>query len=94
LAKLPKVVNPALNTVPYTFILLANLSALKKGAKNIDIDKIWDKLTSFLGTFDPRQVRYLGDQLSTILEAVANIAIQNRQVRLLFTGCKIVTDSL
>ncbi len=59
----------------------------------MDIDKIWDKLTGFLGTFDPRQIRYLGDQLSTILDAVANIAIQNRQVCLLFNGCKIATDS-
>jgi COP9 signalosome complex subunit 3 len=82
-----------LNTVPYTFILLANISALKKGTKGVDMEKIWGKMTTFLGTFDPRQIRYLGDQLSTIMEAVSNIAISNRQVRLLLGERVIVTDN-
>ncbi|KAE9377921.1 hypothetical protein N431DRAFT_399116 [Stipitochalara longipes BDJ] len=73
------VINPALNTVPYTFILLANLAAINKTPKAVDMEKIWGKLTTFLGTFDPRQIRYLGEQLSTILEAVASIAMSNRQ---------------
>lgn len=82
-----------MNTVPYTFILLANLSALKKGTKGVDMDKIWGKMTTFLGTFDPRQIRYLGDQLSTIMEAVANIAVANRQVRFLASECVLETDN-
>ena len=87
-----QVINPALNTVPYTFILLANLAALNKTPKAVDMDKIWGKLIIFLGTFDTRQIRYLGDQLSTILEAVANIATNNRQVRLLLSRRLSTTD--
>ncbi len=82
-----------MNTVPYTFILLANLSALKKGTKGVGMDKIWEKMTAFLGTFDPRQIRYLGDQLSTIMEAVANIAVANRQVRFLSSEYVLKTDN-
>ena len=87
-----QVINPALNTVPYTFILLANLAALNKAPKAVDMDKIWGKLITFLGTFDPRQIRYLGDQLSTIVNAVASIATSNRQVGLLLSGCISPTD--
>jgi COP9 signalosome complex subunit 3 len=83
-----------LNTVPYTFILLANISALKKGTKGVDMEKIWGKMTTFLGTFDPRQIRYLGDQLSDILEAVASIAVTNRQVRLLLRECAVIIDNI
>lgn len=83
-----------MNTVPYTFILLANISALKKGTKGVDMEKIWGKMTTFLGTFDPRQIRYLGDQLSAILEAVASIAVTNRQVRLLLRECAVIIDNI
>jgi COP9 signalosome complex subunit 3 len=83
-----------LNTVPYTFILLANISALKKGTKGVDMEKIWGKMTTFLGTFDPRQIRYLGEQLSNILEAVASIAVTNRQVRLLLRECAVIIDNI
>jgi COP9 signalosome complex subunit 3 len=83
-----------LNTVPYTFILLANISALKKGTKGVDMEKIWGKMTTFLGTFNPRQIRYLGDQLSAILEAVASIAVTNRQVRLLLRECAVIIDNI
>jgi COP9 signalosome complex subunit 3 len=82
-----------LNTVPYTFILLANISVLKKGTKGVDVEKIWGKMTTFLGTFDPRQIRYLGDQLSTIMEAVANLAVANRQVRFLVSDHVLITDN-
>jgi len=78
-----KVINPALNTVPYVFILLANISALEKGNKAVDPDTIWSKLTGFLSSFDPRQIRYLGEQLMSIIRAVDSIARQSRQVRAL-----------
>lgn len=58
------------------------------------MDKLWDKLTGFLGTFDPRQIRYLGDQLVTIVDAVASIAYQSRQVRLPSNERRIMTNSL
>lgn len=60
------------------------------------MEKIWGKMTTFLGTFDPRQIRYLGEQLSTILEAVASIALSNRQVRLPLHECvpKLIISSL
>ena len=58
------------------------------------MEKIWGKMTTFLGTFDPRQIRYLGEQLSTILEAVASIAVTNRQVRLLLRECAVIIDNI
>lgn len=58
------------------------------------MEKIWGKMTTFLGTFDPRQIRYLGDQLSDILEAVASIAVTNRQVRLLLRECAVIIDNI
>jgi COP9 signalosome complex subunit 3 len=58
------------------------------------MDKLWDKLIGFLGTFDSRQIRYLGDQLVTIVDAVATIAYQSRQVRLPSNERRIMTNNI
>ncbi|KAE8442271.1 hypothetical protein EG329_003531 [Mollisiaceae sp. DMI_Dod_QoI] len=77
------VINPALNSVPYANILLANISAMRKGGnKGVDYDTLWEKMTGFLSTFDPRQIRYIGEEFSHIIEAVAGLASQNRQSHL------------
>ncbi|TVY49578.1 COP9 signalosome complex subunit [Lachnellula occidentalis] len=67
-------INPAINTVPYTFTLLATITALQKGSKNVKGDNLWGNMTGFLATFDPRQIRYLGSELSTIIETVVEFA--------------------
>jgi len=76
-----QVINPALNTVPYTFTLLAHIAALQKGTKGANFEKLWDRITNFLGTYDPRQIRYLGAEFSHIIETTAAMALQSRQVR-------------
>ncbi|TVY35705.1 COP9 signalosome complex subunit [Lachnellula subtilissima] len=72
-------INPAINTVPYTFTLLATITALQKGSKTVKEDNLWDNMTEFLANFDPRQIRYLGSELSTIIEAVVEFARQRGQ---------------
>lgn len=37
-------------------------------------------MTGFLATFDPRQIRYVGEEFGQIIDAVAAMAAQNRQV--------------
>jgi COP9 signalosome complex subunit 3 len=73
-------VNPALNTVPYAFILVAGFKALSKGAKGVKLEEVWDKAAAFLTQFDPRQIRYVGEQFLLIVEFVATGARRSRQV--------------
>ncbi|KAH8821108.1 hypothetical protein F5884DRAFT_766646 [Xylogone sp. PMI_703] len=68
------VINPALNTVPYIYILNAHISS-REG----DPAKLWVQATNFLETFDPRQIRYLGEEFTKIIDAVAYFARQNQQ---------------
>lgn len=54
---------------------------MRKGNnKGVDFDTLWDKMTGFLATFDPRQIRYVGDEFSHIIDAVAGSAAHSRQV--------------
>jgi len=77
-----KVINPALNTVPYVYILLAHMNAVNKNSKFMDLEVLYDKMTNFLVSFDGRQIRYLGKELAQVIEWVAGIGRNNRQVRL------------
>ncbi|TAQ90685.1 hypothetical protein B7494_g1014 [Chlorociboria aeruginascens] len=63
------VINPSLNTVPYTFILLAHIQAVNRGNKDINIEELLETCRVFLGSFDARQMRYLGHEFVTIVEA-------------------------
>ncbi|KAH7356587.1 hypothetical protein BKA65DRAFT_495016 [Rhexocercosporidium sp. MPI-PUGE-AT-0058] len=78
-----EVINPAFNTVPYAFCLVANIQATSKNnSKGVDMDTLWGKMTEFLGVFDTRQIRYLGDELSYIIRSVAEFARSSRQPHL------------
>ncbi|KAI1003777.1 hypothetical protein K3495_g4428 [Podosphaera aphanis] len=68
------VINPGVNTVPYTYILLANLTAVSNRTKGADINKILEKMTNYLQHFDPRQIRYLGNEFRSIVESYLNYA--------------------
>ncbi|KAG0651900.1 COP9 signalosome complex subunit 3 [Hyphodiscus hymeniophilus] len=69
------VINPALNTVPYTFILIAYMSAYSKhGQKVIKLESLWDKITIYLETFDARQMRYLGPEFIDVCDRAASIS--------------------
>ncbi|TVY21716.1 COP9 signalosome complex subunit 3 [Lachnellula arida] len=72
-------INPAINTVPYAFTLLATINALQKGSKNSKAENLWDKMTGFLANFDPRQIRYLGSELNMIIETVVELAHRSGQ---------------
>ncbi|KAH8685727.1 hypothetical protein BGZ60DRAFT_99862 [Tricladium varicosporioides] len=76
------IINPALNTVPYAFVLIAHISAVQNGNKGADLDTLWGKMTGFLGKFDPRQVRYLGPELSRILDTTMTLARRHHQTNI------------
>ncbi|KAF7860320.1 hypothetical protein EAF04_008447 [Stromatinia cepivora] len=73
------VINPSLNTVPYIYLLNAHIAAAYKNEKGINIDDLWDKATSFLHSFDRRQIRYLGEELQDIMSFVTQVASQQHQ---------------
>ncbi|KFY86722.1 hypothetical protein V500_07449 [Pseudogymnoascus sp. VKM F-4518 (FW-2643)] len=73
--------NPALNSIPYAFALLARVneaqSALKSAQNNtppVDLLPLWEKIVLFLENFDPRQVRYLGAETLEIITIAAGLA--------------------
>ncbi|QSZ32518.1 hypothetical protein DSL72_002096 [Monilinia vaccinii-corymbosi] len=72
------VINPSLNTVPYLYILNAHIAAAHRNESNVNWDKLWDKATGFLHSFDGRQIRYVGHELLEVLSFVAQLASQNR----------------
>ena len=79
-ADVSKVINPALNTVPYAFILVAAYKALNKSTKGFNLEDVWDKSVVFLTQFDARQIRYVGEQFTVITEYVITGARRSRQV--------------
>lgn len=82
-----QIINPALNSIPYAFALLARVnevqSALKSVQNNtppVDLLPLWEKIVLFLENFDPRQVRYLGAETLEIITIVAALARHLGQV--------------
>jgi COP9 signalosome complex subunit 3 len=84
------VINPSLNTVPYTFALLANISAFQNQTVSaLDGEILWQKIIMLLEHFDTRQVRYVGSEFSQIVTAAANLARRAQQVCVfLLLGCR------
>jgi hypothetical protein len=87
------VINPALNSIPYVFALLANITAFLEQTNNsLDGEILWQKIVAFLENFDPIQVRYVGLEFSRVIIAAANLARRAQQVHtpktLAFTGGK------
>lgn len=82
-----QIFNPALNSIPYAFALLARVneaqSALKSAQNNtppVDLLPLWEKIVLFLENFDPRQVRYLGAETLEIITIAAGLARHLGQV--------------
>ncbi|KAL3424639.1 COP9 signalosome complex subunit 3 [Phlyctema vagabunda] len=65
-----EVINPALNTVPYLFTLLAKLGESRKKRSDTEVQWLWEKISSFVVSFDPRQIRYLGEQFLKLVEEI------------------------
>jgi COP9 signalosome complex subunit 3 len=77
-----QIINPSVNSVPYTFILIANIEAAQRNDKNIDTEALWNNITTFLSQFDPRQMRYMAHELSQIVDVFSNMARRHHQVSL------------
>ncbi|POS87436.1 hypothetical protein EPUL_000243 [Erysiphe pulchra] len=67
-----KVINPAINTIPYSFVLLANTSICSDASDCLNMEKVWEKIKAYLHYFDPRQIRYIGSEFSAIIETAIN----------------------
>ena len=76
-----QIFNPSVNTVPFTFILLAHIEAAQRNDKNTDVEKLWNSITTYLSHFDPRQMRYMAHELAQIIEVFATLARRHNQVR-------------
>lgn len=46
------------------------------------MEVLWEKISGFLETFDARQIRYLGQEFMTIVDAAANLSGNAGQVSL------------
>ena len=77
---LKKIINPAVNSVPYAFTLIAHIDAAQRGDKSVNQEQLWNGLISFLSQFDPRQMRYAAQELSQIIEVFSNMARRHHQV--------------
>ncbi|KHJ35564.1 putative cop9 signalosome complex subunit 3 [Erysiphe necator] len=73
------VINPAINTIPYSFVLLANISTYSDASERVHMKKIWEKIKGYLYLFDPRQVRYIGSEFNVIIETALNYAQEINQ---------------
>lgn len=64
-----------MNTVPYIYILNAHISS-----RDAEPGVLWLRAKNFLETFDPRQIRYLGEEFTKVIDAVAFFARQTQKV--------------
>ncbi|TVY83781.1 COP9 signalosome complex subunit [Lachnellula suecica] len=85
-------INPSINTVPYAFTLLAIITAVHKGNKNVDAKgNLWKNMSDFVSNLDPRQIRYLGAELGQITDTIVEYARSSNQIAAAVTP---VTNSL
>jgi COP9 signalosome complex subunit 3 len=77
-----EVLNPAVNTIAYAFALQARILAAgdtPKTQKQVPDQlrpggAVWNKLVLFMETFDPIQIRYIGNEWRRLLEYVERVA--------------------
>ena len=63
--------DPAVNSIPYLFALLAHIQTAHDFAPGTPL---WQKSTSFLHSFDPVQIRYVGSEWRHLMETMARCA--------------------
>lgn len=74
------IINPALNTIPYAFALLAHARAVHdtfeavKNNHSTAVAFLWRKILLFLESFDGTQIRYIGSETRDVVEAFAELA--------------------
>lgn len=79
-AETPQILDPAINTLPYLYVLLAHISAGKQKSPNVG-GPLWLKATAFLERFDPVQVRYVGTEFRRLITSVRDAALAGNKVR-------------
>ncbi|KAK7512803.1 hypothetical protein IWZ03DRAFT_384092 [Phyllosticta citriasiana] len=79
--KLLDILDPSVNTIPYLYVLYSQISALvdqrKDGPMPDNIKpggELFSKLATFLDSFDPMQIRYVGKTWRNVIELLNNIA--------------------
>jgi hypothetical protein len=82
-----QIINPALNSLPYAFALLARVNEVQSAPKSAqnntppeELLPLWEKIVHFLENFDSRQVRYIGSETLEIITVVAALARHLGQV--------------
>ncbi|KFY09060.1 hypothetical protein V492_05656 [Pseudogymnoascus sp. VKM F-4246] len=75
------IINPALNSIPYAFALLARVNDVQNAPKSAqnntppaELLPLWEKIVLFLENFDSKQVRYIGPETLEIITIVAALA--------------------
>ncbi|KAL8765421.1 MAG: hypothetical protein Q9209_007489 [Squamulea sp. 1 TL-2023] len=76
------ILDPSINTLPFLYVLLANLGAGKQKATTVG-NPLWLKSVEFLHRFDPVQVRYVGTEFRRLIMYVKDIALAGRKARIL-----------
>ncbi|KAK8178686.1 hypothetical protein BC567DRAFT_263320 [Phyllosticta citribraziliensis] len=99
--KLLDILDPSVNTIPYLYVLFSQISALVDQRKSGPVPdnirpggELFSKLATFLNTFDPMQIRYVGKTWRKVIEhmdlivrsvgqpAVALVPIRNAMTRM------------
>lgn len=78
---IPQILNPAVNTIPYLYVLVHQFSvkvdqatiALNVTEECRPTGALWLKLINFLNVFDPIQIRYAGAEWRKAVEYVDKI---------------------
>ena len=85
----PQIIDPSINTLPYLYILLAHITSTggKQKANNTSDDfepdtTLWQRMLNFTESFDRIQIRYAGDELRQLVEAIAAKARRISEVSL------------
>jgi COP9 signalosome complex subunit 3 len=80
-------IDPTINTLPYLFILLADIAYVGVTPKDAIKSKtfrpsgaLWQRMTEFMDCFDRVQVRYAGNEFRRLVEFTAKKARDAGQV--------------
>jgi len=83
-----QILSPDVYSISYLYILMTRVSFLQQSKSwkivppQLQPDgELWGLIVTFLGCFDAIQIRYVGEQLTTLVEHVATIASAQRMVR-------------
>ncbi|KAI9683678.1 MAG: hypothetical protein M1829_004983 [Trizodia sp. TS-e1964] len=77
------ILDPSINSLPFLYTLIAYIQAaydgLKRSSGKIAFDlqlmgPLWNVMVRFLQSFDPAQMRYVGNEWRRIVEVVASVA--------------------